>query len=93
VESNHLIEYTNDLLRHVVEDCLERQGFIERLRYGRRQYALTAGGVFQVLLMRSLLAAPGQLSSLSDPVQALQLVTRQAKLVAKYRAGKNVISE
>lgn len=94
VQDRFLINYTPDWRRHDIEDCLIPGGFVERLRYERKRYALTPLGVFEAMMAHRQLATPMRAAKLEEDVpHLLRVVQRQARLLARYADGEQVCME
>jgi hypothetical protein len=93
VESSYLVNYTADWRRHDIEDCLAVGGFIERPRFERKCYVLTPLGVFEALLSRLQLAPASEFRHETDVgARAFSAIRNQARLLARYSEGEQVIS-
>jgi len=91
MESHFHIAYPNDLRRHDIEDCLERNGLIERPAYEGNAYALTPRGVARTLLMKRLFVGSFEHEDADDlKNHVLSHISKQSRLWAQYRAGQRV---
>lgn len=94
VKKAHLIHYTPDLRRHDLEDCLVTGGYIERPRYEKKCYVLTPLGVFEALVSRQQLAPASGFEHGRDVLaKALGSIRNQARLLARYAEGEQVINK
>lgn len=93
VEQRFLINYSRDLHRHDIEDCLERGGYLERPRFDSSRFAMTARGVAKIVMFRRL-TSPLSLTEVDNgvPVNILKLVANQAKRWSQYRMGIEAVN-
>jgi len=90
-EELYLISYPVDLLRHDLEDCLERQNLLMRPHEPTKAYALTPESVAHILLLRRQFARDRTAMNYSDAdSNILAPVRKQAALWARHKQGINV---
>ncbi|PKL34052.1 MAG: hypothetical protein CVV40_00120 [Planctomycetes bacterium HGW-Planctomycetes-2] len=91
VEQEYSLHYPKEMRRHDLEDCLERNGYVERPAYEGAQFALTPRGVARVLFFKRMFAGMSDVEIDEDlDHHILSHIYRQADIWAQYRDGKAV---